>query len=78
MKQLAQQLGTLRQPVQDALTLLRKEDVLIDAPGRGLQEATLDLDQVRQMHDVRAMTKGCRSSKRQKTTTRRPPSKDRH
>jgi DNA-binding GntR family transcriptional regulator len=33
-EQLAQQLGVSRQPIQQALTLLRKEGVLSDAPGR--------------------------------------------
>ncbi|MDP2742922.1 MAG: GntR family transcriptional regulator, partial [Hydrogenophaga sp.] len=50
--------GISRQPVQHALTLLRKEGVLIDAPGRGLQVAPLDLDHVRQMYDVRAVIEG--------------------
>lgn len=57
-EQLAQQLGISRQPVQQALTLLRKEGVLSDAPGRGLQVAPLDLDHVRQMYDVRAVIEG--------------------
>ncbi|MEZ5738649.1 MAG: GntR family transcriptional regulator [Burkholderiaceae bacterium] len=57
-EQLAQQLGISRQPVQQALTLLRKEGVLSDAPGRGLQVAPLDLQHVRQMYDVRAVIEG--------------------
>lgn len=57
-EQLALQLGISRQPVQHALTLLRKEGVLSDAPGRGLQVAPLDLDHVRQMYDVRAVIEG--------------------
>jgi DNA-binding GntR family transcriptional regulator len=57
-EQLAQQLGISRQPVQQALTLLRKEGVLSDAPGRGLQVAPLDLEHVRQMYDMRAVIEG--------------------
>ena len=57
-KQLAQELGVSRQPVQQALTLLRKEGVLSDAPGRGLQVAPLDLDHVRHMYEVRAVIEG--------------------
>ena len=49
-EQLAQELGVSRQPVQQALTLLRKEGVLSDAPGRGLQVAPLNLDHVRHMY----------------------------
>lgn len=57
-EQLAQQLGVSRQPIQQALTLLRKEGVLSDAPGRGLQVAPLDLAHVRHMYDVRAVIEG--------------------
>lgn len=57
-EQLAQQLGVSRQPIQQALTLLRKEGVLCDAPGRGLQVAPIDLDHVRHMYEVRAVIEG--------------------
>lgn len=57
-EQLAQQLGVSRQPVQQALVLLRKQGVLKDAPGRGLLVAPLDLDHVRQMYDIRAVIEG--------------------
>ena len=48
-EQLAKELGVSRQPVQQALLLLRNQGVLQDAPGRGLQVAPLDLDYVRNM-----------------------------
>jgi DNA-binding GntR family transcriptional regulator len=57
-EQLAQELGVSRQPVQQALTLLRKEGVLSDAPGRGLQVAPLNLEHVLHMYDVRAVIEG--------------------
>jgi DNA-binding GntR family transcriptional regulator len=57
-EQLAQELGVSRQPIQQALTLLRKEGVLSDAPGRGLQVAPLNLDAVRHMYELRAVIEG--------------------
>ena len=57
-EQLAQELGVSRQPVQQALAVLRKLHVLHDAPGRGLQVAPLDLDHVRNMYDMRAVIEG--------------------
>ncbi len=57
-EQLAQELGVSRQPVQQALVVLRNLRVLHDAPGRGLQVAPLDLDHVRNMYDMRAVIEG--------------------
>lgn len=57
-EQIARELGVSRQPVQHALTLLRNQGVLEDAPGRGLQVVPLDLDHVRHMYDVRAVIEG--------------------
>lgn len=57
-EQLAEALGVSRQPVQQALLLLRKQGVLRDAPGRGLIVAPLDLDHVRNMYDIRAVMEG--------------------
>lgn len=57
-EQLASDLGVSRQPVQQALILLRKEGVVSNAPGRGLQVAPLNLDYVRHMYDVRAVIEG--------------------
>lgn len=57
-EQLARELGISRQPVQQALTLLRKEGVLQQAPGRGLLVAPLDLSHVRHMYDMRAVIEG--------------------
>ena len=57
-EQLAQALGVSRQPVQQALVLLRNQGVLQDAPGRGLQVAPLDPGHVRHMYDIRAVIEG--------------------
>jgi len=57
-EQIAQVLGVSRQPVQQALLLLRNQGVLRDAPGRGLIIAPLDLDYVRNMYDIRAVLEG--------------------
>ena len=57
-EQIAQELGVSRQPVQQALLVLRNLGVLRDAPGRGLQVAPLDLEHVRDMYDMRAVIEG--------------------
>ncbi len=57
-EQIAQLLGISRQPVQQALLLLRNEGVLQDAPGRGLIVAELDLDYVQSMYEIRAVIEG--------------------
>ncbi len=57
-EQIAQALGVSRQPVQQALALLRNQGVLHDAPGRGLIVAPLDTDHVQNMYDMRAVIEG--------------------
>lgn len=57
-EQIAQELGVSRQPVQQALLVLRNLGVLREAPGRGLQVAPLDLDHIRNMYDMRAVIEG--------------------
>ena len=57
-EQIAAELGVSRQPVQQALLLLRNQGVLSDAPGRGLIVAPLDPDHIRHMYDVRAVIEG--------------------
>jgi DNA-binding GntR family transcriptional regulator len=60
-EQIAKTLGVSRQPVQQALLLLRNEGVLRDAPGRGLIVSPLVADEVRHMYDVRAVIEGLAS-----------------
>lgn len=57
-EQIAQALGVSRQPVQQALALLRNQGVLHDAPGRGLIVAPLDPQHVQHMYDMRAVIEG--------------------
>jgi DNA-binding GntR family transcriptional regulator len=57
-EQIAQTLGVSRQPVQQALLLLRNQGVLRDAPGRGLIVAPLDLTYVQNMYEVRSVLEG--------------------
>jgi DNA-binding GntR family transcriptional regulator len=57
-EQLAKALGVSRQPVQQALLLLRNQGVLRDAPGRGLVVSPLEPEEVRHMYDMRAVIEG--------------------
>jgi DNA-binding GntR family transcriptional regulator len=57
-EEVAQALGVSRQPVQQALLLLRNQGVLRDAPGRGLSVAPLDPEHVQHMYDMRAVLEG--------------------
>ncbi len=53
-EQIAQALGVSRQPVQQALMLLRNQGVLRDAAGRGLIVTPLDPDHVAHIYQIRA------------------------
>ncbi len=57
-EQIAKELGVSRQPIQQALLLLRNQGILQDAPGRGLLVAPLDLDYVRNVYDMRSVIEG--------------------
>jgi DNA-binding GntR family transcriptional regulator len=50
---IAHQLAVSRQPVLQALRLLKKDGFVEDAPGRGLQVAQLDPDWMRKVYQVR-------------------------
>ncbi|NIO38927.1 MAG: FCD domain-containing protein [Burkholderiales bacterium] len=62
-EELAESLGVSRQPVQQALLLLRNHGILRDAPGRGLMVAPLESEFVRNLYEVRAVLDGLASSK---------------
>ena len=50
---IAQQLAVSRQPVLQAMRLLKKDGFVQDAPGRGLQVAPLDAQRTRHVYQVR-------------------------
>ena len=52
-EEVAEALGVSRQPVQQALLLLRNEGILISAPGRGLMIAPLSADKARDLYEIR-------------------------
>jgi DNA-binding GntR family transcriptional regulator len=56
--ELARAYGVSRQPVQQALLLLRDRGMVREAPGRGLIVSPLDVDFVRNFYEVRAMLDG--------------------
>src|SRR5579859_3570925 len=55
---LARAYGVSRQPVQQALLLLRNRGLVREAPGRGLIVSPLDVDFVRNLYEIRAMLDG--------------------
>lgn len=57
-EQVAQALGVSRQPVQQALLLLRNQGVLRDAGGRGLIVTPLDPDHVQHVYQIRSAIEG--------------------
>jgi DNA-binding GntR family transcriptional regulator len=56
--ELAKAYGVSRQPVQQALLLLRDRGLVREAPGRGLIVSPLDIDFVRNLYEIRAMLDG--------------------
>jgi DNA-binding GntR family transcriptional regulator len=56
--ELARAYGVSRQPVQQALLLLRDRRLVREAPGRGLIVSPLDVDFVRNLYEIRAMMDG--------------------
>lgn len=67
-EQIAQALGVSRQPVQQALMLLRNQGVLQDAAGRGLIVTPIDPNHVHHVYQIRAAIEGmaCRLASEQK------------
>jgi DNA-binding GntR family transcriptional regulator len=56
--ELARAYGVSRQPVQQALLLLRDRGLVREAPGRGLIVSPLDIGFVRNLYEIRAMLDG--------------------
>ncbi len=57
-EELAQQFGVSRQPVLQAMMLLRREGFLIDAGRKGVRVAPLDVEQANNLYYVRAALDG--------------------
>ena len=57
-EEIAQQLAVSRQPVLQALRLLKRDGFVQDAPGRGLQVAALDAEWIRHVYQVRGALDG--------------------
>ncbi|MXN67313.1 FCD domain-containing protein [Stappia sp. GBMRC 2046] len=57
-EQLAERLGVSRQPVQQAMALLKADGMVEEIGRRGLQVTPLDLDFVRHHYDIRAALDG--------------------
>jgi len=57
-EELALQLAVSRQPVLQALRLLKRDGLVIDAPGRGLMVAPLDSALIAQLYEVRGVLDG--------------------
>ena len=72
-EQIAQALGVSRQPVQQALLLLRNQGVLRDAGGRGLIVTPLNPDRVEHIYQIRAAIEGmaCRLAAEKKANLAR-------
>ena len=68
-EQLAAALGVSRQPIQQALALLRQQGLLQDAPGRGLLVAPIDPAHVQRMSDLRAVIEGLASRRAAENVT---------
>ena len=56
--ELARAYGVSRQPVQQALLLLKNQGLVREAPGRGLIVSPLDVELVRNLYEVRAVLDG--------------------
>ncbi len=57
-EELAEQLAVSRQPVLQALRLLKRDGLVVDAPGRGLMVAPLDATLIAQLYEVRGALDG--------------------
>ena len=53
-EQIAEQFAVSRSPVLQALRLLKKDGLVEDAPGRGVQVTPLSLDRIAKVYEVRA------------------------
>lgn len=54
-EEIAEQLNVSRSPVLQAMQLLKKNGLLQDAEGRGLMVAPLDINQIRDLYEIRSV-----------------------
>src|SRR3954470_13113462 len=52
-EEIAEQLAVSRQPVLQALRLLKKDGFILDAPGRGVLVAPLDVETMLRVYEIR-------------------------
>lgn len=57
-EQLAERLGVSRQPIQQAMSMLKADGLVQQIGRRGLQVAPLDMDQMQHHYDIRAALDG--------------------
>jgi DNA-binding GntR family transcriptional regulator len=57
-EEVAEQLAVSRQPVLQALRLLKNDGLVLDAPGRGVVVAPLDPERIAQVYEVRGALDG--------------------
>lgn len=62
-EQLAERLGVSRQPIQQAMALLKSDGLVVDIGKRGVQVVPLDLELMRHHYDIRAALDGLAARK---------------
>jgi DNA-binding GntR family transcriptional regulator len=77
-EQLAAQLGVSRQPIQQALALLKADGMIEDVGKRGLRVTTLDVELMRDHYDIRAVLDGLAARRAAETAVEKDKADDIH